>query len=108
MREADVFVLPSLEDSFGLVVLEAMATALPVVVTDHVGASEVIDSGVTGVVVPAGDEAEMKSAIRRLADDPELRVRVGRAARDRVVTDRSWASYGTNALAAFAAALGGR
>jgi glycosyltransferase involved in cell wall biosynthesis len=108
MREADIFVLPSIEDSFGLVVLEAMAAGLPVVVTDHVGASEIIEPGVTGYVVPAGDEPALSSALRRLADDPDSRLRVGRAARERVEAESSWETYGAKALAAMADAMGAR
>jgi glycosyltransferase involved in cell wall biosynthesis len=105
MRASDILVLPSIEDSYGLVVVEAMASGLPVVVTDHVGASEVIEPGVTGLVVPAGDDVALGAAIRQLADDEDLRSRMGRAARDRVLIDQSWARYGADVTAAMAAAL---
>lgn len=108
MREADIFVLPSLEDSYGLVASEAMASGLPVVVTDHVGASEAIEPGITGLVVPAGDHIALAAALRRLADDADLRSRMGRTARDRVSTGHSWAQYGKEAIAAIDNALQGR
>ena len=104
MRASDIFVLPSIEDSYGLVVVEAMASGLPTVVSDHVGASEVIEPGVTGLVVPAGDDDALAAAIRRLADDAEFRSRMGRAARERVSADQSWSRYGADVMAAIAAA----
>jgi glycosyltransferase involved in cell wall biosynthesis len=108
MREADIFVLPSLEDSYGLVVSEAMASGLPVVVTDHVGASEIVEPGVTGFVVPAGDHTPLAAALRCLTDDSDLRSRMGRNARDRVSASHSWAQYGSDAMAAIENAMQGR
>jgi glycosyltransferase involved in cell wall biosynthesis len=108
MREADVFVLPSLEDSYGLVVAEAMASGLPVVLSDHVGASETIERGVTGFVVPAGDHTALAAALRRLADDANLRSRMGHMARDRVSAGHSWAQYGSDVIAAIDNALQAR
>jgi glycosyltransferase involved in cell wall biosynthesis len=108
MRASDIFVLPSLEDSYGLVVLEAMASALPVVVTTNVGASEIVENGVSGLIVPVGDDRALADAIGRLAADPELRVRMGRAARERVVGGRSWSDYGRAVMKDIATALQAR
>ena len=108
MRASDIFVLPSIEDSYGLVVVEAMASGLPTIVSDHVGASEVIEPGITGLVVPAGDDEALASAIRRLADDAGFRFRIARAARERVSAEGSWSRYGADAIAAIAAALTGK
>jgi glycosyltransferase involved in cell wall biosynthesis len=108
MRKADIFVLPSLEDSYGLVVAEAMASGLPVLVTDHAGASEAIDPGWNGLIVPAGDHTALTAAVRRLADDADLRTRMGRSARDRVSAGHSWAEYGIDVMAAIDDALQGR
>lgn len=105
MRESDIFVLPSIEDSYGLVVLEAMASGLPVIVTDHVGASEAIVHGVNGLIVPAGDDGELVSAIQRLADDVDIRSQMGSAARSSAAAGHSWVQYGTDAMSAVADAL---
>ena len=107
LRTADIFVLPAVEDAYPLAALEAMASGLPVVVTDHVGTSEIIDSGVNGLVVPAGDHLALATALGRLADDSDLRSRLGRAARGQLSAGDSWTRYGSEAIATIRDALKG-
>jgi len=82
LAAADIFVLPSRYETWGLVVNEAMQFGLPVVVTDAVGCHQdlVVDQS-TGVVVPADDVAALSKALQRLVDDRALRQAVGRNAR---------------------------
>lgn len=83
----DVFVLPASErsEAFGVVQLEAMAAGKPVVCTEvGTGTSFVTVDGETGFVVPARDVHALTSAIGKLADDPDLRARMGAAGRARV------------------------
>jgi glycosyltransferase involved in cell wall biosynthesis len=94
MRRADVLVLPSLEDAFGLVTMEAMASGLPVVVSDHCGSSELVADGAAGIVIPAADTTALVNAIRSLLEQPDRRRAMGREARRRMVAGRSWESYG--------------
>ena len=108
MRQADLFVLPTLEDSFALVLFEAMATALPVVTTTNAGASELIEDGQDGLIVPAGVTAALADAIRRLVEQAELRARLGDAARIKVQAAHSWESYGESVLNAIQSRLAGR
>jgi len=98
LRLADLFVLPSLEDSYGLVALEAMATGLAVVVSDHAGASELITNAVDGLVVPAGQVTPLVEALQQLVNDPHLRITMGNAARRRIEADGSWDQYGLAVL----------
>lgn len=63
-QKADVFILPSLHESFGLVVLEAMACGLPVIVTDQVGASDHVVSGENGFIVPAASIIDLAEKIQ--------------------------------------------
>ena len=98
MRNADLFVLPTIEDSFALVLFEAMASALPVITTEHAGASELIEDGQDGLIVPPGDVARLADAIHRIVDQPELRDRMGDAARIKVHSAYSWESYGQSVL----------
>lgn len=78
---ADFLVLPSLFEPWGLVVNEAMACGLPVIVSDRVGcADDLVRPGETGLMVAAGREIELAEAIRRLAGDAAVRGRMGQAA----------------------------
>ena len=84
-NRAELFVLPSLEDGFGLVTGEAMACGLPAIVTDQCGSAEWVSPGETGWVVPAGAADALAEAIehalRHRADLPEI----GQAARRSVL-----------------------
>lgn len=64
LRYHDVLVLPSRFDSFGMVVAEAMASGLPVIVTENVGAKEMVTPNSNGLIVPAGDAAALKHAMQ--------------------------------------------
>ncbi len=75
----DVAVLPSYREAQGLVILEAMALARPVVATDVGGIPEMIEDGVTGLLVPPHDAAALATAITRLLTDHPLADMIGRA-----------------------------
>jgi glycosyltransferase involved in cell wall biosynthesis len=81
MRRACVFVLPSLSEGLGRVVVEAMATGTPVVGSRVGGIPEMVQEGLTGFLVPAGDEETLADGIRHLLENPELGERLGRQAR---------------------------
>ncbi len=87
---ADVFVLPSRYEPFGIVMLEAMACGLPVVATVFGGPAEVIVNGVDGILVDPTDIDAMAEAILELLSDPEKRKSMGEKARARVVSRYSW------------------
>lgn len=81
---ADLFVLASFTETWGLVVNEALNFALPVVVTDGVGCAEDLVAGETGLVVPAGDVDALATALEKLMDDAAMRERFSAAARRRI------------------------
>lgn len=85
----DVFVLSSRNEGFANVIVEAMASGLPVVATDVGGAREAIDDGRTGFVVPAHDPEALAERVGRLLADPSLGQRMGRAGRERAVREFS-------------------
>jgi glycosyltransferase involved in cell wall biosynthesis len=86
-RAADLFVLPSLFEPFGLVVNEAMLCGLPVAVSDRVGARfDLVRPGENGYVFPAGDIDALAAILREILPDPEKRARMGAAARERMET----------------------
>jgi hypothetical protein len=82
-RQCSLFVAPSLWESFGLVFLEAMARGKPVVGTTAGGIREVVEDGVTGILVRPGDAEDLAEAIRSLLADPEQRLAMGRAGLER-------------------------
>lgn len=84
MNALDVFVLPSHGEPFGIVVLEAMAAARPIVATNAGGVPDIVRDGQEALLVPAGDVDAMADAIARLLAEDELAARLGRAAEARV------------------------
>ncbi|MEC8724999.1 MAG: glycosyltransferase family 4 protein [Pseudomonadota bacterium] len=106
-READIFCLPSWEEGFPLVLLQAMACGLPVVATEETGAGDIITSGVDGELVPAGDVLALREALDRLVSNPELAATMGAAARERVSNGFDWKSYGGRALDAYKKLISG-
>jgi glycosyltransferase involved in cell wall biosynthesis len=90
---ADVFCLPSFAEGVPVVLMEAMATGLPVVSTRVAGIPELVDDGVSGELVPPGRPEAIASAIRGLAADPDRRAVLGRAARAKIAAEydvRGW------------------
>ena len=82
----DIFVQSSHTEGLPNVLLESMAARTPVVATNVGGTSEVVDEGVTGLMVPPGNTAQLADAICRLLAEPEKLPAMGTAARERVQT----------------------
>ena len=80
-RDHDVFCLPTLSEAVGVVNMEAMACGLPVVSSELMGVPELIEDGANGLLVTPGREGELAAALRRLAEDPRMRTRMGEAGR---------------------------
>lgn len=97
MRGLDVYVLPSLAEGISNSILEAMATGLPVVATDVGGNADLVDHGLTGEIVPPGDEVALARAITAWASDPGRRHLAGglgrRRAEERFSLDAMVARY---------------
>lgn len=77
----DVFVMPSFWEGLPLAMVLAMGAGLPVVATRVAGIPEVVQDGVTGLLVPPGDSAELGAALSRVVNDDTTRVLLGQAAR---------------------------
>lgn len=89
MRSVDIFVFPSRYEPFGLVVIEAMASGLPIVTAITTGASELISPECGVVLSDTEDRKGLAEALCQLASNPELRHSMGKAART-VAEDHSW------------------
>ena len=106
MRRARVFVLNSSYEGLPHVVLEAMSAGTPVVATDVGGTGEVVEDGVTGMLIPDGDDDRLEAAIGTLLDDPSLRQSLAAAALDRLSSQFSFANMLSGTAAVLAATAG--
>ena len=86
MAGLDVFLLPSLWEGLGLVLLEAMSRRLPIIASDVSAIPEVVAHGETGILVPPEQPARLAEALRQLLDDPPLRRHMGLLGEDRLET----------------------
>ena len=82
---ADIFVLPSLFEPFGIVLLEAMAAGLPVVASAVGGIVDVVADGTTGLLVPPGNPSALAAGLEHLIADSSSRARMGQEGRRRVL-----------------------
>ena len=90
LANADVFVLPSYDENFGLAVAEAMSVGLPVIVADGVALAMDIEKAGAGLVVPSGSVEELASAIEKVLPDPDMRQQLGQQARKLVQEQFNW------------------
>ena len=86
IEQASVVVVPSMGEGFGMVALEAMERARPVIAASIGGLGEIVRDGETGVLVPAGEAEPLGAAIVRVAGDPALARRMGEAGRQRALS----------------------
>jgi glycosyltransferase involved in cell wall biosynthesis len=84
LAASDIFALPSLEDPFGMVYLEAMALRKPVLALDSGGVREIVEHARTGLLSPPGDQEALAANLVRLTREPMTRARMGMAGRRRL------------------------
>ncbi len=77
LAQSDIFVLPSKWEGLPLTIIEAMMSKLPVVATAVGGVPELVDDGITGILVPPGDVKALRFAIKKLVEHPDLRIKMG-------------------------------
>lgn len=92
-RGCSVFVLPSSEEGFGIVFLEAMAHGKPVVGGAHGGTPSVVKDGETGLLVAGSDVSGIANSVTRLLCDEELRQTLGRAGRRRLLEEFTFSKF---------------
>jgi glycosyltransferase involved in cell wall biosynthesis len=109
LRAADLFLLTTEPpESFGIVLIEAMACGLPAIATEYPGVRAVIDEGETGLLAARGDSAVVAAALDRLGGDEELRRRLGEAGRAKAEREWSWPRLVERMDAAYAEAIEAR
>ncbi|HUY28481.1 MAG TPA: glycosyltransferase [Candidatus Binataceae bacterium] len=108
LAATDIFVFPSLQEGLGVAVLEAAASGLPAVASDAGGIGEVIEPGVTGILVPPGDSEALADAIGSLAADSALRAAMGQAARIRAEREFAMSTMAARTLELYRACLAAR
>ena len=90
LNQLDLLVEPSLQEGLGMSVMQAMATGVPVVANGVGGLYDLIEDGVTGVMVPAGDPVALADAIGRLISNPSERLELAKQAR--LMVEREFSS----------------
>ncbi len=91
---ADIFVLPSFKETFGIVFLEAMHYGLPIITTNVSAMPELIEEGKNGFLVPPADSQALAKAISTLIENPDLRKQMGEAGRKKVADSYYWEQSG--------------
>jgi glycosyltransferase involved in cell wall biosynthesis len=99
LAAADLLVLPSRNDSYGMVVAEALASGTPAIVSSHVGAQELIEAGRTGWIVQAGEVDDLGARLAACAADPGAVRAMTLACRERSL-GATWEAYGRRLVAA--------
>jgi spore coat protein SA len=102
-RYADVLINPSFSESFGMSLVEAMASGKPVVATRVGGMTEIVGDGRCGVLVPRGDPHALADAILRVVGSDETRRQMGRSGRARAVSLYSWSQIAARILTLYEA-----
>ena len=107
-RAVDLALVPSLYEPFGLVALEGMLAGRAVVAAATGGLKEIVRAEKDGLLVPPGDPEALAAAIVRLADDPELRARLGSRASQEAVREHAWSEIATRTIDVYRRVLGER
>ena len=97
----DIFCLPSLEEGYGMVIPQAMACGLPIVTTNVVGAADLLQNGLNGLIVAPADCVALSDALERLINDAPLRQSMGTHAHATVQSGQSWVDYVGRAVNAY-------
>ena len=86
----DIYVAVSLQESFGVAVLEASACAKPVIVSNVGGLPEVVDDGKTGIIIEKENPNQLADELIKLITNPVLRIEMGKKGRLKVLNEYNW------------------
>lgn len=99
--QSSVFVLNSIHDGFGMVIIQAMASGLPVIATQNTGGPDIIEEGKTGFIIPIRDVQKLKERLVFLYENEKIRAEMGKQAAKRAASGFSWDDYGNNIVKAY-------
>ena len=99
--QCTVFALCSIQDGFGMVLPQAMASGLSIICTTNTGGEDLIEDGKEGFIIPIRDIESLKARILYLYQNPEVAEIMGQAALHRVAAGHSWDDYGDQVIAAY-------
>ncbi|MDF5724548.1 MAG: glycosyltransferase family 4 protein [Rhizonema sp. PD37] len=88
--QAKIFVLPSINETFGIVLIEAMYYGLPIITTNVAAIPELITDGENGLLVPPANSSALAEALSKLIENPELRTKMGEMGQKRVANSYYW------------------
>lgn len=91
--KAEIFVLPSIQEEFGISVLEAMAHSCAVIVSDECGSARHITDGVDGLVFPSADYIAFEKKVHRLLQDSALRIAIQNQAKRTITTNHNYSQF---------------
>jgi glycosyltransferase involved in cell wall biosynthesis len=102
-RKSDIFIFPTQRDVFGLVLLHAMAESLPIISTMEGNIPEIIEDGENGYLITKGDSGQLAEKILRIANDVDLRKKMGKAGRAKYLSKYTTSNYEKNMIDTFEA-----
>jgi glycosyltransferase involved in cell wall biosynthesis len=105
--QGSVFVLNSIEDGFGMVIIQAMACGLPVIATTNTGGEDIIRDGKDGFVIPIRDVEKLKEKLLYLYENPEICKQMGQSAKARASSGFTWDDYGEKIIKEYEKILAG-
>lgn len=99
--QSSVFVLNSIHDGFGMVIIQAMACSLPVITTINTGGPDIVTEGESGFIIPIRDIEILKEKLSYLYEHPEERRKMGESAEKLVREGFTWKDYGEKMISAY-------
>ena len=104
-NQASVFITCSIEDGFGMVLLQAMACGLPVIATKNTGGSEIINDGEDGYIIPIRNKEKLKEKILFLYENKDYLSSMGKNAEQKAQNFFSWEDYGEKIINFYSSVL---
>lgn len=99
--QGSVFIIVSIEEGLALVQAQAMACGLPIIATTNTGAEDIVRDGIDGFIIPIRDVVALKEKILYFFNNSNIRDKMGKSAKQRVVTGFTWDDYGERMINAY-------